>query len=653
MKNLPLLFSAIPLIIGSPLISAEVYKQINPDGTVTYTDSPTQNSTKVRIQKSGQTTKPTTTAPAAPTRDVNEGATDSNVQSIQTKPSTPATTSKSISSTANKASTTSGGSSQGGGSSTSGAGGGSSSSAGSKKTTLTTQAVPSSGEAATAGAAKTGTITTGGSAAAVATPLVVSCKSLDMLTCPGTSSAVQFGNMVVGHNPDRIANIFGIHSIFWGVQDSLAFPSGEMKPAAIAKLKEAGIDLIRHGGGINEIDWSQCVGPVAQRRPQKVMSWAFPVQCRFGMAEYEHVNDELGAKYSWHMGNIVGLEFKTFDVQLMAASIKGQVKKAKELSNGRPIYWELGNELGDGEQRWSAAEIGSRGATVAAAIQSVDPSAKFVIPLLTFKPDWVADDIAFNKEVAARVKNYTSGFALHTYYDNPPEGPSVSNRLRRIAETSTLLRQQGFAAPELWITEHSRWPQGNPSGGLEWQKMWYQAADFDGLLSSADFIIGLSQLEDVDGAMWHVLIGGGWSFLLVDNGEPVLTPLGNLFKFLQPRVNLDALQTVTFTPLEKTGSYNYAVKASVLKDRKTGETYIWMVNRSDKAMDVPILGPAFKKNTNMSVKIRTLTEGSYEAVSKSLRASEIETTKSLAISELGQAIVRIPARAVMNVRIPN
>lgn len=652
MKNLSLLFAS-GLLMCASFVYAEVYKNTNSDGTITYSDSPTPNSTKVRVYPStnGQNTKPRVTAPAVPASDEEAGGL--NIQSIQTQPSSPSTTSKSATTTGTaagkSANTTSGSSSTGGASAGSGgaSGGSATSSGAARKDSVTARPIP-------AGSNTTNkSNTTGGSTIAeTPTPLVVSCKALNMMTCPANLGAIQIGGVVVGHNPDRISNIFGLHSIFWGVQDTLSYPNGEMKPAALEKLKEAGVDLIRHGGGINEIDWSQCVGPVAQRRAQKVMSWALPVQCRFGMAEYEHVNDQLGAKYSWHMGNIVGLEFKTFDIRLMAAAAKGHAQAAKELANGRPIYWELGNELGDGVQKWSAEKIGSRAAEVAEVIREVDPTAKFIVPLLSFQPTWVQDEIAFNKEVAARVKDYTSGFALHTYYDNPPEGPSVTNRLKRIADASTQLRQQGFAAPELWITEHSRWPEGNTSGGSEWKNRWYQAADFDGVLSSADFIIGLTQLEDVDGAMWHVLTGGGWSFLLIDNGEPVLSPLGNLFKFLQPRVDLDALQTVSFSPLEKIDSRNYALKASALKDRKTGDTYIWAVNRSDKALDVPIVGPMFKKNSSVNVQVRTLTEGSYDAVSKSLRAMDLETTKSVTVSGEGEVNIRIPARAVVNIRIP-
>lgn len=456
---------------------------------------------------------------------------------------------------------------------------------------------------------------------------------------------------IVGHNPDRISNLFGVHSLFWAVQDKLSDASGEMKPEAVARLQEAGVDLIRHGGGINEIDWSQCVGAVAARVPQKVMSWAAPVPCRFGISEYEHVNEQLGARYSWHMSNLVGFGFNTEPAQRMADTALAHAHAVKQLSSGRQVYWELGNELGDGVQKWTAVEIGDRAARIATVIHEVDPAAKFVVPLLTFRPLWVKNDLEFNKEVARRVKNHTSAFALHTYYDNPPEGPSVSNRLKRIAETSVQLRQQGFAAPELWITEHSRWPAGNPSLGKAWLENWYQAADFDGLLSTADFIIGLSQLDDVDGAMWHVLNGESWSFLLLDHGQPVLSPLAELFKFLQPRVHLDALKTVAYSSVDKRKLSNNAIRASALRDRDSGNTYIWIVNRSDQEMELPVTAPTFEKNSSIKVVVRTLQEGNYSELSNSRKPVVLEQVQTLRISSTGSANFKASARSVLNIAI--
>ena len=466
-----------------------------------------------------------------------------------------------------------------------------------------------------------------------------------------SEAKVEVGNKVIGHNPDRINNLFGVHSLFWAVQDNLSDTAGEMTPQSLMRLREAGVDLIRHGGGINEIDWSKCIGPVAERQPQKVMSWAMPIPCRFGIAEYEHVNDQLGAKYSWHMSNLVGFEFKKEPLERMASAASGHAQAVKALSRGRQVYWELGNELGDGVQKWSAEEIGDRAVRIASVIRAVDPAAKFVVPLLTFRPAWVKNDLEFNHELAERVKHYTSAFALHTYYDNAPEGPRVSNRLKRIADTSAQLRKQGFLAPELWVTEHSRWPAGNPGQGIAWQGAWYQAADFDALLSSAEFMIGLTQLEDVDGAMWHVLNGGAWSFLLLNNGEPVLSPLAHLFKLLQPRAQLDALSTVTYPAHYMRGYLNAKVRATVLKNRDSNAVYIWLVNRSDVAVDLPIKGPMFKHDALISASDKTLQEGPYDALSKSMSALIVQNTQALKVSKTGSTTITVPARAVLNIEL--
>lgn len=476
-------------------------------------------------------------------------------------------------------------------------------------------------------------------AVAVALPVHADCGK-DGDVCIGLSNQIVVSDRDILGRADRVRNMFGLHSLWWGVQDDLE-RDGEIRDDVVDQLKAARVSIIRHGGGANELDWRACTGPRAKRAPKKVAAWLPPISCMFGPVEYEALLDRLGVGVTWHLANIVGFDNEISGVNVLAPSEAGRAGAVAAKSGQRETFWELGNEVDRGRLKWGAEEILRRAIPIGAAIKKQVPNTKLVLPLIEFRPPWIPNERAHNRRIIEGAKGFADDFALHVYYDNPPQGPSVENRLRYIAGVSDLIER--LKSPgRLWITEHGRWPQGDPSD-KNWQRNWHQTDDADGVLSTSDFLIGLTQIDRVDGAMWHGLRAGPWNFLHVSKGGSV-TPGGvaQLYTFLAPRERWTPQQTATTSvPMLTVPPVKYALRASAM--RSSGDSkrlMVWVVNRSDREQDVtvrlsgkPVVAGQFK-NARLSWMSSTK-GGQFDVRSKAQKGGDGDT---------GSA--SIPARSV-------
>ncbi|WP_047393368.1 hypothetical protein [Chitinibacter sp. ZOR0017] len=378
----------------------------------------------------------------------------------------------------------------------------------------------------------------------------------------------------------EVKNFFGVHSLWWETQTALADANGNLSTASVQALKTSMVSSIRYGGAVNEIDWQNCIKPVANTLLLKPASWSAPQPCLFGPLEYAKSLDQLNLGVSWHIANVVGYEQQETDLGVLSKSAAAYASYVKGASPSRTRYWEIGNELERGRLQWAADKIAQRSEPVIQSILQADPAAKIVVPLLEYKPDWISSDLEHNRFLVNRFKGYTSEFAFHMYYDNPPEGPSIINRLTKLADNITMMKQNGVQYPGVWLTEHARWPQGNPSDN-QWSSNWYQTADANGVLSTADFLIGLSQMNGVRGAMWHGLRAGPWNFLNVNNGMVIPSNIAYLFKvFNLPDTN-KALTTVSTASYDGDHLGKYAIRASVFSILNQSRAYrVWLINRS-------------------------------------------------------------------------
>lgn len=473
-----------------------------------------------------------------------------------------------------------------------------------------------------------------------------SCETDTSVICKGGVSLVEVRSETVGTRDRDLSKLFGVHSLWWGTQDDLADAHGQVGAETIALLRAAGVTLIRYGGGANELDWRACIGDSGKRQAQRIVDWAGPMRCRFGLAEYEHLNLAIGASASWYIANVVGYEGRDDNLAVLTKAAGEMARAIVSYAGDRARYWELGNELERGRLKWPTRTIAQRGNAIAQSIAAADPAAHLVVPLLEYKPDWIHDQYAHNRELVRNFKTVASDYSLHVYYDNAPEGPSVANRLAVVSGTAQLLKQEGVANPALWITEHARWPAGRP-GSPDWKSNWYQTGNFDAVLATADFIAGLTQIDLVEGAMWHGLRAGPWNFLLKDSGKIKAGLIAQLYGFLKPPGTLPVLQVKTISRVSAQPG-GYALRATAFMEPQPAGPpvlLVWVINRAADTESVELDIQPLMAAKQIAVSRRSLVEGDDNRGTE--RASvTVETGSSKELPNKGRVMIKIPPRSV-------
>lgn len=155
-----------------------------------------------------------------------------------------------------------------------------------------------------------------------------------------------------------------------GLWDSVA---GAPNPDVVAKVKRAGVGMIRFPGGTpaNLYDWKQAIGPVEDRGCQtdgRDNGGSGPLDGRFGPDEYLKVIDATGAtaEIMVPMANETPADaadwVEYFNAPVGTNPRGGIAWAARRAANGHPSpygvkYWEIGNEPDrGGQQYWRVAD---------------------------------------------------------------------------------------------------------------------------------------------------------------------------------------------------------------------------------------------------------------------------------------------------------
>lgn len=480
---------------------------------------------------------------------------------------------------------------------------------------------------------------------------VNSCSSDPTLTCNQVNTIIEIGEPI--NCQRKVSDLFGLHLLFWGMQAELyGNTPAKVSPRATSILQNAGVGFLRYGGGVNEIDWHTCAGVILERPLQKVVSWAPPMRCIFGISEYEKLNEELALQSSWHIANVVGYDGKLIDTSVLAQGAKERAALIKQLAPARDHFWEMGNELDRDTLKWNEEKITKRSLPVAKSILAADPSARILIPLLEYSPPWIDNADKHNRALIKNHKSVAHDYVLHLYYENAPWGPSVSNRLSSIRNIAKIIASENINNPAIWITEHARTPPGTPVD-KNWRSGWYQTGNHDAVIATSDFLIGLSQMPIVGGAAWH---GQGhkvgpWTFIdVAGDGSLLETRISRLFEMLKPTHTYQTLETTTNSIIDTNLPTQYAVRATAFgsKDNKNlSNLFVWLVNRSNTELKVYLNKKSFNLDKKLLLKQTNMSAG-YEP---SVPIENLPViTKSVEVQH-GQVSVLLPKRSVVLVQL--
>jgi alpha-L-arabinofuranosidase len=364
------------------------------------------------------------------------------------------------------------------------------------------------------------------------------------------------------------------------------------------------------GGSIaNYLDLAASIGPISTRPAQRSAHWAAPDAMRFGLAEYYDFLEAVRGR-PWIVLNPYG----RIDGALPVSEIAASWQTVVDFTSARPppIRYEIGNEPYFPHYKLSLDEYVRRSQAVIDEVGAKVGNNRLVVAGADIDTI-VARKIDFNRRLALTVGRYISEFAQHNYYDGPPGGPSVPNRLAALCSTLVQASHDGVRDPTLWVTEHARWP-GGETNDRDWKLLWPKTNDMEAGLGVADYLIALSQMTQVRGAFLHTLAGtkSPWSlFLRRPKGDLVPTALYRVIELLAA---LSDGGDVLGVELKSTNYARYAggydMRASILHDATSGKWTIVAINRSPQILaaelGIPELAKASITTTHRYVSSTTI-----------------------------------------------
>lgn len=432
--------------------------------------------------------------------------------------------------------------------------------------------------------------------------------------------------------------------------------SRRVNPDVVQWLKAFPGAVYRYPGGTiaNSMDWRDTVGGLAERPSRKFVSWTEPFPARFGLDEYlRFVRDVNGQ--AWYVANIYGGSSGEAPPQTLAKQA-GQLSEylAKKRQDGLPgiLRWELGNELDRGEYRWLPEKLAATSKQVATEIQRGDPQAKFVVLMQDYPAQGDAGITVsqYNRRQSAGLRDQTSEYAKHIYYDGKPGGPPIPDQVRSICEAVADARNVApKQTPSIWLTEHARVP---PNAWVDpnWKNSWPRTGDLEAAIGVADMVIAVAQIPEVQGAFVHTLHGtdGPWPLFHKDKGGGIHPgAVYWVLRILRDSMLENVLPTVTNSPNHSGYDGGYDLRTVAMADAEGRKYSIWAVNRSGQSVAAQLGIPAVT-DMKLAGKHVWLSDGNPRA-NNYLDGRRLQPTESrveLTFDQAGSTSVRLPPYSV-------
>ena len=428
-----------------------------------------------------------------------------------------------------------------------------------------------------------------------------------------------------------------------------------VKPEVVEALSVFSGAVYRFPGGTtaNYYRWADGAGEVSARGPVRIVDWTELPRIDFGIDEYLDFVAQVKGQ-AWYVLNLQGSLGKPADLPALSAEA---VELARHLRKKevRLLRWELGNELDRAHDMWPSDKYLEHARSILRAVRSVEPDARFVGMMADYdaqKSRGVTSS-QYNQAVAAGLKDLrVYDYEQHLYYDGPPEGPNLPNRLRQLCRSIQDARDAEIPAKRLafWVTEHGRWPQGKP--GEAWKLSWKKTADVGAAIGVADLLIALTQIAEVKGSAIHALHGtnGPWPMFHQTGaaGAP-LTPSVTLQAYsLLRRAMLPVVLPSKSASASRTGyEGGYDARGAVFTTAERDRFSVWAVNRSGDDLVVKLNIPELA-GRQASAELEFVSSPDVEA-NNYRRADAVprrNAQRSIRFDDRGEASYKVPALSV-------
>ncbi|NMG47279.1 hypothetical protein GO613_04090 [Azoarcus communis] len=362
--------------------------------------------------------------------------------------------------------------------------------------------------------------------------LLISLAMLRPITVPANDLAwVSIGEPVRALD----SGFFGFNLEWIPFQLSAVDPQGRVSAELIERLRVFEGAYYRYPGGTvsNKFDWRKSIGAVEFREGQ-ISPWGSRIRNVFGLSEYfEFVRAVRGRP--WYVLSLHGGADCIGDRAADAECVSSVARSTRNLMQwvllnqieGRPqpasaagcslgascpvMYWELGNETDHGKSPLSKEAYVVISRAVAGEVKEVFPQASMVPHMATSPWGAIRSKTyrSYNVFVIDETDQYASDYAYHIYYDG------ISTRRASALVGDELAAMLRRSDDSIWVTEHGKWPDRDP------YKHSFSVKDgptnHEAALSNADFLLKLSRLPHVRGAMAHALAGKGpWPMFFHD-----------------------------------------------------------------------------------------------------------------------------------------
>ncbi len=399
------------------------------------------------------------------------------------------------------------------------------------------------------------------------------------------------------------SQLFGFNINHYAFEDDFVDANGDIPKRVSDDLKSLEGIRYRYPGGLvaNRFWWESAVDSEdgEPRTSQKKVRHESAGPVRFGVNEYLDFVEVVGGK-PWYVLNLVGWDRKEMIKELPADEMAASNAKLAALLRERavddsPRYYQLGNELDRAEYQWPVEKYIKRSQLTMNAIREVDPDAKFVAFLRDF--DWTykgAERLRGKSKFTDLIPEVLQGlpsvndFSLHFYYDDPDTKQKIKTIERRMQQFQLAIKaardSRDGVMPNIWITEHARGvdlPRGRAMDRAD------RTGNLYGTISTADFLIAISQVPEIKGAFLHGLNAGPWQVFDASIRHHDLRPRPVYWGMRILRAVDYELTLATDTQQgEATSGYlgGYDVRAAGFSNAERSELGLWVANRAQQVV---------------------------------------------------------------------
>lgn len=405
------------------------------------------------------------------------------------------------------------------------------------------------------------------------------------------------------------AHLFGFNINHYAFEADFVSGREAIPAEVIDGLRPFAGSMYRYPGGLvaNRFWWEAAIDSDENqgvRAPQKKVQHESASPVEFGVNEYLGFVDAVGGK-PWYVLNLVGWDDQDMIHELPAAEIAASNARLAALRvqnavDDAPRYYQLGNELDRAEYQWPTQKYIERARMTMDAVKEVDEQARFVAFMRDF--DWV-----YKKDERKGSKSLFTDFipdvlrglpeiddiSLHFYYDDPGNTPRIKTIERRLAQFRRAFEvaadARGGRMPNVWITEHARGVDLPRGRSMERAHL---TGNLSGAISTADFLIAMAQMPEVQGAFLHGLNAGPWQVFDATIRDRDLRPRPVYWgmRILRALAYEQTLQTTT-TATKTIGDYigGYDVRASGFSDAARTGLGLWAINRAPEAVTADVV----------------------------------------------------------------